>query len=242
MKTFELEFFVGWGPFWLVGQLVSFDVRLVALKRRELPQLGDDFAVDLGLEGVQNLEQLREKLRADLHEREQQRLSGERRRQLLDKLIEANPFPLPPSMVERRQERIANQMEAYFSEQGIDIYEKGLNRRKLKADMRERAEREVRAALLLQAIAEREQITASEKEIEQAIDKMAAEAKLEPSRAEALYAEPEARAGLRVRIIEDKVLDFLLGRLNIDQEQAVARTDDPTQEEERSQPESGEES
>ncbi|RLB55639.1 MAG: trigger factor [Deltaproteobacteria bacterium] len=242
VKTFELEFPAGWGPPRLAGQPVSFEVRLAALKRRELPQLDDEFAADLGLEGVETLEQLKEKLRRDLAERERERLDRESRRQLIDKLIEANPFPLPPSMVERRQERIASQMEMYFAEQGIDIYEKGLRRQQLKADMRERAEREVRAALLLQAIAEREKIDAGEKEIDQAIERMAAEANMEPSRARALYAEPEARGGLRARIIEDKVLDFLLKRLNIDGKEAAGETPAPGGEEDGQQPENGEKS
>ncbi|RME20963.1 MAG: hypothetical protein D6806_15500, partial [Deltaproteobacteria bacterium] len=142
----------------------------------------------------------------------------------LEKLVEANPFEVPPSMVANRQESLAREMEFYMYEQGVNLYESGIDRNRLKRDVKGRAEWEVKAAMLLRAAAKKFGLEVSDAEIDAEIDKIASNSGQDAERIKALYSEPRARRSVAARLLEDKVLDFLLRRPNVSQEATAEQT------------------
>ncbi len=223
-KEFDLTFPEGWDPAMLSGKEVRFEASLRALKRRELPELNDDFAKDLGRSDCDSLEKLREQIREELLEQEQDRVDREVKDKLIDKLCEANPFPAPPTLVDRQQDVLAQEMELYLSKQGINLEKTGLSRERMKKDMSERAEKEIRTALLLTAIAEREKISLKEDEIEAQLDELAAKSGSNIARIKAFYDQPAAKERLRNKVLQDKVLDILLTPSNMDEKAADDET------------------
>lgn len=214
-RAFDLVFPQDWGSGKLAGQTVHFRATLNAIKLRELPQLDDEFARDLGREGCNSLQDLRKQLEQELLVKERARIERETKDKLVDGLIEANPFPVPPSLVGRQQQALAQEVEMFFAHQGMSPEQAGLNRRKMKDDMRERAEREVRSAMLLDAVARREKIEVSEQDIEEQFDKIAARTGQNLLKIKGLYSDEERRNELRYKIRQEKVLDYLQGVSNM---------------------------
>jgi trigger factor len=215
-KEFELIFPAEGVAPELAGQAVRFHVELKALKQREVPALDDEFVRDLGEEGVTSVAELRAKVERGLRERAETQLRRERRDELIDKLLEANPFPVPPALVERQQEAMAREMQSFLSMQGLDPKELAQGFERLKKDMAERAEREVRAALLLAAVAEREKIDVSDEDLEKHIQERAARSGQNAAQVRAYLDQPERRQEARLGLRREKVLDHLVKLSNME--------------------------
>jgi len=221
-KEFDLTFPEDWKSKDLAGKPARFYVTLDALREREVPALNDEFVKDLGKEGCQAVEDLKKDVRKELLEQEQLRVRREAREQLVDKLIEKNPFPVPPSLVDRQQDALVREMESYLGYQGVRVEEMGLDKKKMKKDMQERAERDVRSTLLLDAVADREKIVVQDADIEAKLEETARQMGQNLAKIKSLYEGEEARARLRHQLLQEKVLDFLLQptTMNVKQEGA----------------------
>ncbi len=209
-KEFELAFPEDWSLKKLAGKTVQFSVTLNAIKNRELPELGDEFAKDVGRESVETLEDLKNKLQADLLTQEKDRIQHEIKEKLIDGLIQANPFPVPPALVDRQQEALAQEVENMLSIRGMEAEQVGLRRQQMKKELKERAEREVKAALLLDAVAENKKITVGSDEIEAAFEKMALRVGKNIEQIRAWYSDSHRRQELHYKLLQEKVLDYLL--------------------------------
>jgi len=219
-KEFDLTFPEDWKSKDLAGKPARFYVTLNALRQREVPALNEDFIKDLGKEGCSTVEELKQSVKKELLEQEKQRVRREAREQVIDKLIEKNPFPVPPSLVDRQQDALVREMESYLGYQGVNTKEIGLDKKKMKKDMQERAERDVRATLLLEAVSEQEKIEVGEADIEAKLQEAAEQMGQNLAKIKSLYEDEQARARLRHQLLQDKVLDFLLQptTMNVKQE------------------------
>jgi len=213
--SFELTMPEGWGPPESQGKPVTFEVTVRAIKRRQLPALDDDFARDVEIEGVDSLAALRQHLRQRLEKAEAERARRVANEQIVKQLIEKNPFPLPPSVLQRRQQYLLRELEAYFGQQGVDLYRHGMNEQKIKEDLRPQAEMEVRKDILLEAVAERLGINPDEKELEQALSDMMQGKNLRPEEVQYVTTSREFRASLYASLRREKALDYLRGRSNM---------------------------
>lgn len=213
-REFDLEFPREGTDSELAGQTVHFSVRLVGLKRRDVPALTDEFVLDLGDKALATVADLRSRIEQSLRAREEARLAEEQREKLIGRLIEKNPFPVPPSMVERQQQAYLAEMEALLGEGG-GLERLGVARDKLLSDLRQRAERSVRGNLLLLAVAEREKIEVSDADLEAHIVQLSEKLGQNTAQVKARFAEGEAREELRYRLLRDKVLEYLLHSSNM---------------------------
>ncbi len=191
------------------GKAAHFKVALKGLKKREVPNLDDEFAKDLGAEGVDTLEALRARIREDLAKREKRRSDIELRDALVKAALEKNDFEVPPALVERAIDAMIGGAGERFARQGLDISKMGLDLPRLRADLREQALTQVKGALLLEAIADAEKIEVTEEEVEAEIAKTATELNLPLAKVQHQLRSGEARLSLRNRIREDKALAFL---------------------------------
>jgi trigger factor len=170
-KEFEVTYPEDFGQERLAGKTVRFRAKLTTIRTKELPELNDEFAQDLG--DYQTLNDLREAVRkAIFHEREyaaQQKAKDE----LIDKLIETHEFPVPEVYIERQ---IESQLENQFRElveRGIDPAKLKIDWTKLKDAQRPKALHDVKASLLVDKIAEREAIAPTNDEVDAEVQKIA---------------------------------------------------------------------
>jgi trigger factor len=182
----------------LAGRTVRFRAVVKAVRRKELPELNDEFAKDLG--DYQTLDELKETVRKGIFRDREYRAQEESKHQLLDKLVDAHDFPVPNAFVDRQIEmNVENQLRT-FAAQGIDPRGIKLDWQKVRESQKDRATRDVKASLLIDKIAEREAIGATQEEIDREVQRIARQAK-------------EAVAVTRARLQKDGSLGRIAGHI-----------------------------
>src|SRR5437763_1542649 len=184
------------------GQTKTVRITLNEVKRKTAPPLDDAFAREVG--DFESLEALRTVVRADLTEHAKRDADAEVRQKLIDDIIGANPFDVPKSWV---QQMIVNYAEAYQIPED--------EREKFATEFKNMAERQIRRDLVIETIAERESLTATEKDIDDRLSEQAEKRGVNPGQ---LYAQMEKSGRLKEierSITEDKVFKWLMERNEI---------------------------
>ena len=179
------------------AQTKTVKVRLQDVKRKSAPDLDDAFAREVG--DFDSLDALTTAVRTDLAEHSSRDSDAEVRQKLVDELIGANPFDVPKSWV---QQFAQNYAEAY------QVPEE--ERERFSTEFRSMAERQIRRDLVVETIAERESLAATEKDIDDRITEQAEKRGVNPGQ---LYAQLEKNGRLKEierSLTEDKVFQWLL--------------------------------
>ncbi len=169
-RQLEVTFPDDYGPAELNGKPATFDCEITAVRRKELPELDDDFAKDLG--DFENLAAFRDQLRSDLEGTRNESAARALDRSLMDSLIELCDFEVPPGVVQGQLESQMQSMHRQF--QGRvpeDVLHEQL--RRMQEDGRPMAERRVREMLLVDAIAGDQSIEVSPDEVDGRLGEMA---------------------------------------------------------------------
>jgi trigger factor len=185
------------------------DVEVLDLREKELPPLDDDFARDHG--HADSLAALRERLRGDLERQQTERADAQVRESLLEQLIAGTGFEVPTSLVDRRCDAILMTLDVRLPEGA----ERDQALEQLRERLRPRAEHEVRADLLLDAVASREGLEVSDEDVTREIDAMAAQEGQARERVRSLYERPEARDALRARLRRQRAMEHVLAGARI---------------------------
>jgi trigger factor len=198
----------------LAGKQALFRVHVAELKRRAVPELDDEFAKDLG--DFASLDALRERIRADLLAMRERASQAELQRSLVDALIERSCFEVPPGMVQRELSRqihsARHRLEGHVSD---DELHEQLAR--WQEQWRPRAERDVRAALLLEAVAQAEAIAVEPAEVEARIEEMARERGTTVARLRQALHDGALEAGVRVELRDQRVLARLSEQAKVEE-------------------------
>jgi len=212
-KTVNVTFPENYGAEHLAGKAATFDVTVEQVRAPKETALDDDFAKQLGLEGI---DKLRELVKGQL----EQELSGLTRthmkRKLLDQLAAAHDFEVPPSMVEAEFNQIWAQLEQEASHEP-DPDAARAEMEKDRDDYRRIAERRVRLGLLLSEIGNRNGVEITQAEMNRLIAQAAQQYRPEDRDKFVQYVrnEPMAAAQLRAPLFEDKVVDLLFSKAEI---------------------------
>ncbi len=201
----------------LRGKIAHMKVTLQGLKVRQLPSLDDALAKELGIEGVETLDALRARIRADLEKREQKRAESELKDALVKAALEKNEFEVPPALVERAIDTMIEGAAERFARQGIDLRRLELDMSKMRADLREQALLQVRGALLLESIADAEKVDVTEEDLQAEVARIADEIGMPLAKVQQQTRSAEAREALKNRIREEKALSVLSSTATIQQ-------------------------
>ena len=184
------------------GQTKTVRITVNDVKRKEAPPLDDAFAREVG--DFESLDALKTVVRADLTEHTQREADAEVRQKLIDEIIGANPFDVPKSWVQQLVQSYA---------EGYQVPEE--ERDKFATEFRNMAERQIRRDLVVETVAEKESLAASEKDIDDRIAEQAEKRGVNPGQ---LYAQLEKSGRLKEierSITEDKVFKWLVERNEI---------------------------
>jgi len=197
----------------LSGKEVNLRIEIKGLKEKILPELNDNFARDLG--GYQGIEDLKNRLKEDIEREERQRMELLVKDKIIDQLIERNTFEVPPSMVNRQLEFLMADAQRALLSQGSSLEKLGITEDAMRENYKSEAERQVKCALLLEAIAKREGITVSDEEVEEKLKDIARSSNQDLEKVRDFYRRQRLWEGLRIKLLEDKTLDFLIKRIKI---------------------------
>ncbi len=172
-KEFDVTYPEDYGRETLAGKTVRFRVVVKGLRRKELPELNDEFAQDLG--DFRTLDEVKEAVRKSLLAQRQMEAEREARDKIVDKLVDTNEFPVPEVFVDRQIESRVEQRLRMLQAEGVDPKSFKLDWEKVKTAQKDAALREVKASLILGKVAERESINATNDEVDRELDRIARE-------------------------------------------------------------------
>ena len=195
-KEFDLPYPEDFGQQELAGKTVRFRMKLKMLRTKELPELNDDFAKDLG--DFETLEKLRGAVRTSIHREREQAAQQTAKEDLVDRLIESHEFPVPDAYVERRVESEAGAQFERATGKTIDIkvLKENIDWAGFTAGLRPKALHDVKASLLLEQVAQAESIHATNDEVDRELQRISRQ-------------EREPMAALRKKMEQNGSLDRL---------------------------------
>jgi trigger factor len=209
-KEIEVVYPEDYGEEKLAGKTVKFNVTLKQIRRKELPELDNDFAQELG--DFKTVDEVRDAIRTAITREKEAAAQQTARTAILDKLVDAHDFPVPESYIDRQ---IESQTESYLrtlAERGVDLKDIKLDWNKLRESQKDRATRDVRASLILDKIAEREGIGATQDDVDKEVQRIARAEREPPA---AVRMKLEKNGGLNQiasRVRTEKTLQFLFDK------------------------------
>lgn len=209
----------------IAGKAVDFSIVVREIKQKVLPALDDEFAKDHGEHG--SLEELKAAIRKRLEEELKHYQDEQLKEQLLARLIESNSFAIPPSMVDRQTRYLMERYQNQMADQAGEEKEPVPPQEEARKTLEMRANRQVQATLLVERIAQRENINVGDKELQDRVEKMARAAGERVKTVREYYSRPDARDDLRAQMVFDQTLNFLLERASIkDVDPATSKVDE----------------
>jgi trigger factor len=204
----------------LVGQKASLKVTIKEAREKQIPALDDELAKDTG--EAETLDELRVKVREKLVDEDTQRAKSELKEQLVKELLKRNSFAVAPALVERQLDNMMQRAKLQLALRGIDPRTAQLDEQRMRDDMREGANDEVRAAFLVDAIADKEKVEVSEADMEKRLAEMAQTREKSVARLKAELQKEGRLESVRHQIREEKTLDLLLSRAKINEKAVEA--------------------
>lgn len=192
----------------LAGKTAQFEVTAKSIDAPGAVAVDDEFAKSLGMESLEKLKQaIKDRLAQEHAAVSRRRL----KRALLDQLDSRHQFELPPSMVEEEFQNVWRTVMGDLQSQGRTLADEDTTEEKAQAEYRRIAERRVRLGLVLAEIGEKNNIKVTDEEVTRAVMERARQLPGQERRVWDYYRNnPQAAAGLRAPIYEEKVVDFLI--------------------------------
>lgn len=195
----------------LAGKTLEYKVQIKGIKKKIVPELNDDFAKELG--DFKSLDELRTRIRQQLEAQKRHEIEHTAKDKLVEELVNRNQFPIPESLVDQQ---VTARLERGFralAAQGMrpeDMRKMDFGR--LRVAQRDAAVREVKASLILEKIAEKENIETSDSELDAEVERLAQQSRQPAEAVRKKLTDDGGLERMRERIRNEKTLDFLYKR------------------------------
>jgi len=192
----------------LAGKTFTYTVKVNSIKQKNLPELNEAFAKQLG--EFDNLEEVRKRIRDGLEAERTHAAEHAAKEKLVEELVKCHEFDVPEALVERQIDiRLERGLRA-LAAQGMRPEDmKKMDLARLRVGQREQALNEVKASLLLEKIADEEKIEVGNEELDQEIEALAKQSKQTSEAIRARLTRDGALDRIRSRIRSEKTLNFL---------------------------------
>ncbi len=166
--TFEVVYPADFGERKLAGQTVAYDVTVKAIKKKNFPERDAELAKQLG--GNETWEEFQTQMREHTSNRKREAVVSSARNKMLDELIGKFNFPVPESFVQQRVDARLERGLRALAQQGMKAEDmRKLDFGRLRAAQRDEAEREVRASLVVDRIADAEKVEVSDEDLDREV-------------------------------------------------------------------------
>ncbi len=192
----------------LAGKTFTYTVKIGAIKKKILPELNEEFAKQLG--EFASVDELRQRIRQQMESERKHEAEHKAKDKLVQELIQRNEFEVPESLIEQQIDiRLERGLRALAAQGFSAEHMKKMDLPRLRAGQRDQAIHDVKAALLLEKVAEVENVQVSDDEMDAEVDSLAKQTK---QTVEAIRTRLTRDGGLdriRTRIRNEKTLEFL---------------------------------
>ena len=200
----------------LAGKPVVFNVKVNDVKVKEVPALDDEFAKDTT--EFETLAELRADVKAKLEEQAKNAADAEMRNALVEKVSANTEVEVPEAMVQHQIDNMLMELNYQLQYQGLNLEQllqmtgRGLD--ELREERRADAERLVKSSLVLEAIAEKENVEANDADVDAELEKMAAMYNMEVEKIKSSLRETDIE-DIKGQIKIRKTLDLLVENATI---------------------------
>ena len=213
-RSFTVEYPADYETQALAGKKIAYVAEVTAVRRKELPELDDEWAKSLGGD-FESVENLKAKVREDLEARAAAEAERKLHDDLLRALIEANKFDVPQSLVDyqtnHRLEGVARQMMS----RGVDPRRAEVDWEGAREEIKVQAEGDVRVTMLLEKIANAENIIVSDEEVEAELESFANASQQPKEKVRAALTKEGGDRSIAHRVRNRKALDLLIENARI---------------------------
>jgi trigger factor len=226
-KTFEVAYPEDFNAKGLAGKTIEYTATVTAVRRKETPELDDEWVASLGEEEVGNVEQLRARVRENLTKNAEHESEHRLRDEVLGALIERHRFEVPETIVSYQANQILQSMIRDMMSRGVDPRTQEINWEAMREMVRDRAGDDVRGSMLLERVAEAEKIEVSDEEVEAEISVMAEGSQQSVEQVRAALTKQGGERSIADRLRNRKALDFLVQNAKVRDEEWREETEQP---------------
>lgn len=198
----------------LAGKKAVFKVKLHDIKRKELPELDDDFAKDLEEHEAETMDELKKSVKHKLEHDKEHSKEHHDRDTVVELAAENSSIDIPEAMVSTEADRMLQEFSQRLQSQGMsmDMYYQvtGSDEEGMKEQFKEEAEKRVKMNLTLEAVADEEKLEASDEDVEAELDKMAEMYKRSKDEIRNLLAMQGGDDAIKGDLRIQKAIDFLV--------------------------------
>ena len=195
----------------LAGKEAVFEVKIKAIKEKELPELDDEFASEVS--EFETLDEYKADIKEKIRERKKEEAKTERENKLVDLAVENAQMDIPDAMVEEQVQQMTEEFAQRLSYQGLSMEQylqfSGMDAQKFADDMKPQAVKRIETRLVLEAIVKAENIEVSGEEYKAEVEKMAAMYQMETEQLEKLIQDAQ-KEQMMDDIAVQKAVDFLV--------------------------------
>jgi len=203
----------------LAGTEIQYDIEVQDVRQKQVPELNDEFAKDAGQ--YASLDDLRNKVRESLISNREQTAQSNMQEKLVELIIQNNPFDVPAVMVKKQTENRLNDYVRSLIARGVHPKTLDINWAEFQERQKELAATDVKVALVLEHIAEKENITVTEEELDEDISKRAQETQQAFEAVKSRLTKEGATDRIKDRIRNKKSLDLLLNLASVKDPQGI---------------------
>jgi len=207
-KTFDVHYPDDAQDKRLAGKTFVYSVKVGAVKKKILPELNEEFAKQIG--EFANLDELKKRIREQMEAERKHEAEHKAKDKLVEELIKRNDFEVPDALIEQQIDiRLERGLRALAAQGFSAEHMKKMDLPRLRAGQRDQAIHDVKAALLLEKVADAENVQVSDEEMDAEVDSLAKQTK---QTAETIRTRLTRDGGLdriRSRIRNEKTLEFL---------------------------------
>ncbi|WP_127717694.1 trigger factor [Halobacteriovorax sp. HLS] len=201
-KNIELSFPADYHVEDLKEAKVVFETELLEIKEKVYPEFSDDLAKEFGFESV---EDFKTKTKENLFKQKEREVLEKTHQEILEKLIELNTFDVPKALVSQQENHLKEDLAKNLKGQGFNEDMLGEYFAKWAGDLEEKATFQVRSGLLLDNLAKKYEVEASESDFDAKIEEMAAGSGMQADQIKSYYSTDERLKGnLMYAIREEK--------------------------------------
>ena len=218
-KTFTVAYPEDFNAQGLAGKTIEYTATVTAVRRKEVPAFDDEWVKSLGEEEVETVEQLRARVRENLSKNAEHESEHHLRDEVLGRLVEQHRFEVPETIVSYQANQILQSMVRDMMQRGMDPRSQDINWEAMRDLVRERAGDDVRGSMLLERVAEAENIDVSQEEVEAEIQSMAEGSRQSVEQVRAALTKQGGERSIADRLRNRKALDFLVQHANVRDEE-----------------------
>jgi len=229
IKDIMVTFPEDYGNEQLAGKEARFRVLLKEIKEKKLQELNDDFAKQVGFDTI---DELRADIKNKINEVKQKYANAEVKGEIVSKVTNAAEVEVHDVMIEQELDDMMEDFSSDVQRQGLDLNKylemTGMTEESLRADWRDKAEERVKGRLVMEAIAEAENIEATPEEVDNEIKKAAEATGRDFEEVKQIFQMKGTTGSLKKRILIGKTIDWLTENANI---KTKEETEEETKEE-----------